>query len=95
MSSVPVRFQSLFWDTELATIRLPEHADYVALRVMSRGTWDAMRWLRSAFDEATLRDVLARKGERLPPRERAYWSLVLDVPYAQQPGGGRPAWAGA
>lgn len=93
MLSVPERFRALFWDVPLENVRLPEHADYVIERVMSRGTWDAMGWLLRTFDRARLVDFLARKGGRLPPRERAYWHLMLDVVEPQQPGGGRPSWA--
>ncbi len=93
--SVPDAFRSLFWDVDLTAIRLPEHTDYVVERVMSRGTWSAMCWLRAAFDEPTLRGVLARRGDRLAPRERAYWSLVLGAPHVPRPGGGRPSWAGS
>jgi hypothetical protein len=75
-------------------MRLPEHSDYVIERVMARGTWDAMCWLRDAFDAAKLVDFLERKGHRLAPRERAYWQLVLGVRSPQVPGGGRAPWAG-
>jgi hypothetical protein len=92
---VPEALRTLFWDVDPDTIRLPEHADYVIERVMSRGPWNAMRWLRTAFDEATLTSFLRRKGDRLAPRERAYWSLVLRTDTPQARGGGRPAWAGS
>lgn len=92
--SVPESLRSLFWDVDLGAIRLPDHADYVIERVMTRGTWNAMSWLRRTFDASELRDFLARKGARLPARERAYWQLLLGVRAAQQRGGGRPSWAG-
>jgi len=61
---------------------------------MSRGTWEAMRWLRITFDDRALADFLARKGHRLAARERAYWELVVGLRGEQARGGGRPAWAG-
>jgi len=91
---IPESLHALFWDVDPASIRLPEHADYVMERVMSRGTWDAMRWLRASFDDRTLADFLARKRQRLAPRERAYWELVVGVRGEQALGGGRPSWAG-
>ena len=92
--AIPEALHILFWDVDPRAIRLPEHADYVIERVMSRGTWAAMCWLRSTFDAHTLADFLRRKGSRLAPRERAYWSLVLDVTLPEERGGGRPTWAG-
>jgi hypothetical protein len=91
---IPDAVQALFWDVDPTTVQLPDHADYVIERVMSRGTWDAMRWLRATFDNTVLVDFLRRKGQRLAPRERAYWQLVTGVGGEQVTGGGRPAWAG-
>jgi len=93
-SALPPSLYSLFWDVDPVTIRLPEHADYVIERVMKRGTWDAMCWLRRSFTLAELADFLSRKGERLAPRERAYWCLVTGEHLEPETGGGRPSWAG-
>jgi len=39
----------------------------------------AMRWLDRHVDRELLADFLRRKGHRLAPRERAFWSLI--APY--------------
>jgi hypothetical protein len=83
----------LFWDVDPATVDLELHRDYVLERVMSRGGCAAMRWLRASFPADVLADFLRRKGHRLPPRERAYWSLVSGADLPAEPGGGRPTWA--
>jgi len=62
---------------------------------MSRGTWAAMCWLRDRYDAGALRDFLERRGDRLAPRELAYWALVTDLDVEPRPGGGRPPWADA
>ncbi len=92
--SIPPAFHPLFWDVDPAGISLPAHNDYVLERLMQRGGWDAMKWLRAHFEPEVLRDFLARKGQRLPPRERAYWALVSGAKLAPATGGGRPSWAG-
>jgi hypothetical protein len=91
---LPHEVEKLFWDTDPATIDLDRHGDYVMERIMSRGGWEAMCWLRRTFSQRRLADFLLRKGARLAPRERAYWALVagVDVPTGQ--GGARPPWAG-
>ena len=94
MTTIPPELHALFWDVDATRIRIAEHADYVIERVMSRGTWDAMCWLRRTFSDDVLADFLRRKGQRLAPRERAYWQLVTRAGGTQEPGGGRPAWAG-
>ena len=83
----------LLWQVDPGHIDLDAHRDYVLERVMQRGGWNAMRWLRRTYSLETIADFLRRRGTRLPPRERAYWSLAAGVEIEQEPGGGRPSWA--
>lgn len=62
-------------------------------RVIARGGWVAMQWLRRTYSAAELASLLERKGSS-PPRERAYWAVIAGVDVVADPGGGRPAWAG-
>ncbi|MBI2896152.1 MAG: hypothetical protein HYY06_21520 [Deltaproteobacteria bacterium] len=85
----------LFWDVDPSTVDIDRHRDYVIERVMARGGWSAMCWLRRVYAKEALADFLQRRGaSRLAPRDLAYWALIagLDVPIPR--GGGRPAWAG-
>jgi hypothetical protein len=93
-SAVPECVRRLFWDVDPDTVDLGLHAQYVMERVMSRGTWEAMRWLKSTYSREQLADFLLRSGDRLTPRDRAYWSLIAGISGPQRAGGGRPAWAG-
>jgi hypothetical protein len=92
--ALPESVARLFWDVDPATVELERHRDYVMERVMSRGTWEAMRWLQRAYSRSQIADFLGRKGHRLPARDQAYWSLVAKVTITHRPGGGRPSWAG-
>jgi hypothetical protein len=91
---IPVELSWLFWDVDPTTIDLERHRDYVIERIMTRGSWLAMRWLIDHVDKPDLAEFLGRRGDRLPPRERAFWSLIADVHAQAMPGGGRPTWAG-
>lgn len=91
---VPDCVSRLFWEVAPSEVDLERHRDYVLERVMSRGGWEAMRWLRATYSRDTIADFLSRKGGRLTARDRAYWSLIAGVVETQAPGGGRPAWAG-
>lgn len=90
---VPTAVAWLFWDVDPATIDLDRHQDYVLERIMSRGDFEAMRWLTRTYSKSTLADHLTRRGSRLAPRERAFWSLIAGVKVAAATGGGRPDWA--
>jgi hypothetical protein len=91
---IPVELSWLFWDVDPMTIDLERHRDYVIERIMTRGNWLAMRWLIDHVAKSDLAEFLCRRADRLPPRERAFWSLIADVPVQVMPGGGRPTWAG-
>jgi hypothetical protein len=98
MDSAAERFPEevvrLFWDTEPRRVDLQQHRDYVMERVMSRGGWNAMRWLRQAYSPEEMGDYLRRKGHRLAPRELAYWTVIAGIELPIPRGGARPLWAG-
>jgi len=94
VSRFPEEIERLFWDVDPNAVDLAVHRDYVLERVMTRGTWDAMRWLRQTVPSSDIADFLDRRGDRLTPRDLAYWSLMCGVRRPIPPGGGRPPWAG-
>ena len=92
---LPDEVRRLFWDVDPEGVDLHQHADYGMERVMTRGGWVAMRWLRRAYRNDDLRAFLERKGAaRIAPRDLAYWCLVTGASCQVGPGGGRPRWAG-
>ncbi len=91
---MPEEVVRLFWEIDPATLDLEKHRDYVLERIMSRGDWAAMSWLRATYSSDLLADFVRRRGARLPPRELAYWGLVSGVDVSQEKGRGRPGWAG-
>jgi hypothetical protein len=90
----PREVSQLFWDVDSNDVELGRHADYVMERVMARGGWTAMGWLRRSYAREALADFLRRKAARLAPRERAYWSLIAGIEVPLGAGGARPPWAG-
>ena len=97
MNSTPLPddVERLFWDVDPKLIDLAVHRDYVLERVMTRGTWAAMTWLRRTYSREELADFIERRSDRLTPRDLAYWSLICGVRLSIPRGGGRPVWAGA
>jgi hypothetical protein len=97
-TAFPSSVARLFWEIDPASVDLQKHRDYVLERLMVRGGWDVMRWLRTTYSREDIADFLTRKGHRLAPRELAYWTLIAgnDIPQQQteRRGGGRPSWAG-
>jgi len=93
-SEIPEEVAALFWETQPESIDLDAHRDYVLERLMTRGGWTVMLWIRHRYSGAQIVDFLARKGHRLAPRERAYWNLLCGSETTVTRGGGRPPWAG-
>lgn len=92
---LPAYITSLLWDSEVAAVDLDRDRALIFERVMTRGTWAAMVWLRERYARADIAEFLrGPRARRLSPRDLAYWCLVFDVDAPAGPGGGRPAWAG-
>ncbi|MFI5305896.1 MAG: DUF6922 domain-containing protein [Polyangiales bacterium] len=91
---VPEEVAKLFWDVDPKSVDLARHSDYVMERIMSRGGWAAMLWLRRAYSADELANFLLRRGARLAPRDLAYWCVVSGLKLPIPRGGGRPSWAG-
>jgi hypothetical protein len=95
---IPDAVARLLWDVDLQRLDLDRDSFVVFERVMSRGTWEAMKWLRERYPVGELADFVRDRGRRvLSPRDLAYWALVCDVdlgPAEGDAGGGRPRWAG-
>jgi hypothetical protein len=97
LEPIPDAVARLLWDVDAARLDFDRDRGLVIERVMSRGTWEAMQWLRRRYSKVVLAEFVRSRGARvLAPRDLAYWSLVCDVDIGQAgPGGGRPRWAGA
>ena len=91
---LPAEIVRLFWDVDPVGVDLDRHRDYVMARVMARGGWIAMGWLRRAYTPEVIADFLRRKGSLLAPRELAYWAVIAGIEMPIPRGGGRPSWAG-
>ena len=89
---IPESVVRLLWDVDWSAIDLDRDRAFVFERVMTRGTWEAMLWLRSRYSRDAIADFVRAEGVRkLPPRDLAYWALLTDVDVPASSGGGRPA----
>jgi len=50
-------------------------------RIMERGSWEAMVWLKKTYSPEQIKNFLLNQGkDSLPPRELNYWLLISGVP---------------
>ena len=95
MQPVPEFVARLLWDVDVGAIDLDRDHALIFEHVMTRGTWEAMQWLRRRYPRETVVGFLCSRAVRaLSARDLAYWALVYDVPIEARRGGGRPDWAG-
>ncbi len=65
----------------MASLDIHKHADVIMARIMERGSWEAMVWLKKTYQPEIISDFLFNKGWKvLPPREVNYWALLSDMP---------------
>ena len=77
---IPDFLRRFFWEYDPRKLEVERHADVIMGRIMERGDWDAMCWLRQTYPMERLRRFLEMRGQRiLPPRELNYWALICDI----------------
>lgn len=82
MVQLPELLRPFFWDCDYARITWTGHRDFVISRVLARGNWEAIRWLRETVGDGGLREYLAvHHGKELSPRQLRFWEVVLGIPH--------------
>lgn len=83
----------LLWDVDPERIDSARDRCFLCERVMTRGSWAAMKWLRARYSAAELAEFVRTRGAAtLSPRDLAYWALITGVQTEPEAGGGRPRW---
>ena len=83
-SKLPDSLRTLFWDCDFDSLRMGEHDGFVIRRVLDRGDWDSIKWLRGALGDDAIRQwFLAKRGGGLDPPKLRFWELILDLPKSE------------
>ena len=78
---LPESLESLFWDCDPHTLTWERNRSFIIRRILDRGSWDAIRWLRQAVGDQAIREwFLTKCGRGLDPRKLRFWGLILDLP---------------
>jgi hypothetical protein len=74
----------LFWDYAFAQLSLVKDRDLIIRRVLSNGSWDAVRWLRKRLGDRELREwLISHRGRGLTARQLRFWGMLYDLPARQ------------
>ena len=72
----------LFWDCNFESLRWLDDKDFVTIRILTSGEWDALQWLRAKTGDASLREWLkSHSGGGLSPERLRFWELILRIPH--------------
>jgi len=76
---IPRHLHPLFWDVNLDNFDPHSHPEYAILRVLEFGDEQAVAWLRQAFPEDQIKQVVRTK-RRLSRKSANFWALVYGIP---------------
>lgn len=78
---LPDLLRPLFWDADFSALDWQNDRDFIIRRILQHGSWQAIRWLRTACGDQALRAWLeAHSGGRLNQRQLRFWELILNLP---------------
>jgi hypothetical protein len=69
----------LFWDVDPATLDPAKHEDFILGRVLSKGSWAALRAIRLTVGDQKLREFVQRAPHRLDLRSRRFLEVALSI----------------
>lgn len=80
-SALPDNLRSLFWDCDFSSLRLGEHDSFLIRRILDRGDWQAITWLRHTLGDDGIREwFLSKRGGGLDARKLRFWEVILNLP---------------
>ena len=82
MKRIPKYLRSLFWDTNIDTFDPVEYPRYTIGRILEFGDEKAMIWLKRAFSERQITDVI-KSEHRLTPKSANFWASVYGIPSSE------------
>jgi len=79
--SLPAFLKPLFWEYDFRKLSWESSRDLVIARVLSDGSWDQVRWLRTRLSDDELRAWIGqRRGRGLGVKQLHYWRIKLNLP---------------
>ncbi|HSG43611.1 MAG TPA: hypothetical protein VLA72_10700 [Anaerolineales bacterium] len=80
-NGLPNEFRTYFWDYPFSRISLGKDRNLIIRRLLSNGSWDAVRWLRKEVGDRELREwLISHQGRGLSPRQLRFWGVLFDLP---------------
>ncbi len=82
--SLPEMLRPLFWDHDFDALSSETNTAFIVARILTSGSWEAVRWLRDHLGDDPLREwIVRREGRPLSPKQLRFWELILGLPHDQ------------
>lgn len=79
---LPSHLSTLFWDYEFNELSWEKNRDLIIARILSKGEWSDVSWLRSKCSDEEIRYwIIKHKGSCLDPPRLRFWELILELPH--------------
>lgn len=80
-TDLPELLRGLFWEYPFDELSWEEDRDLVIGRVLARGPWETVQWLRREVGDEAVREWIERaRGRGLSRRQLRFWQLILELP---------------
>ena len=77
---IPESLRSFFWDVDFDELSWAQSANFITRRILQRGDWSSILWLRKQWGDASLRNWIEKQqGAGLSPRQMRFWETVLNL----------------
>ncbi len=72
---LPSYITKYFWGDNVSELDLQKNKAYIVQTILDKGDQDAIRWLFSAIDLSTIKDILP--SIRLSKKSAHFWNIYL------------------
>jgi len=77
---LPEHFRQYFWDCDFETVSWRKHKAEIVFRILVRGVFDDLMWIRNRAGDMWLRDWMTkRRGRGLDRPDVRFWGLLLKI----------------
>jgi hypothetical protein len=78
-NTLPKALHRYFWDVDAKQLNIRKYRQFVIERILEFGDERAIRWVRRAFGDDAIRQVVCQ-SRRISKRTANFWCLLLNIP---------------
>lgn len=75
-NSLPTNFKKYFWEYDIDSIDLNIHIEFIAERLMEKGSWESAKWLMNNIPFDILLKI-STKSNNISKPVANFWQLLL------------------